>query len=241
MKIKFRLVLFTVIFLISWMSSGAYPDTIYLRNGRNIEGLIKKEDGKSVLLDVGFGTVKFRREEIKDISRSSREEAFNIRKGWGEQRKLEEERMSRRKKELEKTRQKKEFEPKEARFIQDKNKIVVEALLNKKVKASLLLDTGATVVLLSSGVARRLRIRKNTAKKDMVKVQMADGRKVNAQLIVLNTVSVEGAKAKDVEAVVLSDYEGMGAYDGLLGMSFLNRFNFQIDTVNKRLILKRRR
>ncbi len=221
--------------------SRVYPDTIYLRNGRNIEGLIKKEDGKSVLLDVGFGTVKFRREEIKDISRSSREEAFNIRKRWGEQRKLEEERMSRRKKELEETRQKKEFEPKEARFIQDKNKIVVEALLNKKVKASLLLDTGATVVLLSSGIAKRLRIRKNATKKDMVKVQMADGRKVNAQLIVLNTVSVEGAKARDVEAVVLSDYEGMGGCDGLLGMSFLSRFNFQIDTVNKKLILKRRR
>jgi len=72
-------------------------------------------------------------------------------------------------------------------------------------------------------------------------MQTADGRIIDAKFIILDSVSVEGLEVKNVEAVVLLEESTMNVGDGLLGMSFLNRFNFQIDTVNKKLILEKRK
>lgn len=224
--------------LVFIFTSDSWADTLYLRNGRSIEGLIKKEKDNTIELDIGFGTVKFHREEILRIERSGPEEETIIRKAWQEQRKLEEKKQEEREKELEEARRREEFEPKEVGFYRDSEHIVVDALLNKKVNASLMLDTGASVMLLSNDIAKKLDVRGAGA--EIVQVQMADGRKKDAKFVVLDTVSVEGAEAENVEAVILLDSEA-GIEDGLLGMSFLNKFNFQIDTVKRKLILKKRR
>ncbi|MFC1623950.1 TIGR02281 family clan AA aspartic protease [Candidatus Omnitrophota bacterium] len=235
---KIKVLIFILFFLASFIKEAA-SDTIHLVNGRSIEGLIEKENEESVELDVGFGTVKFRMEEIESIERSRPDEAPLMRQKWQREKKLDEERRVAREKELEAARREKEFEPKEVGFSQEAGHIVVDTLLNKKTKASLLLDTGASSILLSNRIAKRLKIKDQ--EEEIIKVKMADGREVDARFIILDTVSVEGVKAKDVEAVVLLDDTQMGDRDGLLGMSFLNKFNFQIDTVNKKLILKKRR
>lgn len=237
---KRRVFLFIVVLFI-FMTREARSDIVYLKNGRHIEGLIKKESEDNVVLDVGFGTIKFRHIEIEKIHYSDKKETGKIEKDWQAQKKLQKKRQLEREKELEETRRRKEFEPKEVGYLNEKEHIVVNTLLNKKVKASFLLDTGATVVLLSNRIAKRLKISLRGSNKDKVKVQTADGRMIDAKFIILDSVSVEGIEVKDVEAVVLLEESTMNVGDGLLGMSFLNRFNFQIDTVNKKLILKKRK
>ena len=59
---------FTVIIL-----SCAYPnprlsaDTIFLKNGRSIEGIVKNENGDNVEISVGFGTITCSLNEISKI------------------------------------------------------------------------------------------------------------------------------------------------------------------------------
>lgn len=230
-------VLIFILFLLAGSIAEVNADTIYLKNGRKIEGLVEKETDRGVELNVGFGTVKFRMKEIESIYRSTPGEVGVIHKRWEEQRRLEKERRLKRAQELEEARKRKEFEPKEVGFAQASEHILVNALLNKKVRASLLLDTGSTTMLLSNRIAKELDLSSDVA----IEAQLADGRKVNARYVVLDSVNVEGAEAADVGAVILPESSEPDVHDGLLGMSFLNRFNFQIDTLNKKLILQKRK
>jgi predicted aspartyl protease len=54
-------------------------------------------------------------------------------------------------------------------------------------------------------------------------------------------VKVENVEAEDVPAAVLTEAITRPGYeDGLLGMSFLNRFTFKVDYNSGKLILERR-
>ena len=232
-----RILILVLTLFIFTAEAGA--DTVYLKNGRNIEGIVKKQDQETIELDVGFGTVKFRKSEILSIEKAGSEKAKSIRREWEIQKKTEAEKWRRAERAKEEARRRKELEPKEVGFSKESDRIVVDTLLNKKVTASLLLDTGASSIVLSEKIARKLNIRTNTARKDMVEVQVADGRKIDAVYTILESVSVQGAEAKEVPAVVLLDAEE-SIEDGLLGMSFLKRFNFQIDAISGKLILQKR-
>ncbi|MFC1620679.1 TIGR02281 family clan AA aspartic protease [Candidatus Omnitrophota bacterium] len=233
-------ILIFISFLFFGLISESIADTVYLKNGRNMDGLIKKENEKIVELDVGFGTIKFSKHEIDSIKRSDPVESGAIRKEWERRKKTEEEERVKREHELEEANRREEFEPKEVEFSNRKDHIIVEAMLNEKVKASLLLDTGASTLVLSSPIAKKLGIKTRSSNdKNMVEVQVADGRKIDARYIILDSVRVQDIEARDVGAIVLLDAED-SIEDGLLGMSFLNRFNFQIDTVDKKLILQKR-
>lgn len=230
---------FIIVFLlIGLFVSDVRADTIYLRNGRSIEGIIEKEKGDNISLNVGFGTVKFKTEEIKNIYKSTPEEIIAIRKQWERERMVEEERWQKKDEEHKEAERKKKFESKKIGFSQVNDQIVVKALLNKKVEASLLLDTGASLVLLSERVAGELKKNTKLIEGDVIKIQLADGKKVDAKLILLDTINVEGAEAESVIGAVLLDSEEDVA-DGVLGMSFLNKFNFQIDNTDKKIILKK--
>ena len=82
-------------------------------------------------------------------------------------------------------------------------------------------DTGATLISIPAGEARRLSI-------DYQKGQKAQMRTANGNaigyLIKLDTVSIGGVTIYGVDAVVM---EGNGLTSTLLGMSFLNRMNMK--------------
>jgi clan AA aspartic protease (TIGR02281 family) len=101
------------------------------------------------------------------------------------------------------------------------------------------LDTGASLILISRDIAKQLGIKTQGSERIEIMVTMADGREVKADYIVLESVNVQGAVARDIPAAVLSG-KATVPEDGLLGMSFLDKFNFQIDSENKRLILQKR-
>ncbi|MFH1771910.1 MAG: retropepsin-like aspartic protease [Candidatus Omnitrophota bacterium] len=114
--------------------------------------------------------------------------------------------------------------------------IVVNALLDRSVRANFLVDTGATHTTISSDIARRLG---RSPEKDTAYffATVADGRKAKAYPLILESLRVGGVEMQNVEAAVLEGQESLGV-DGLLGMNFLGNFVMEIDSKSNKLILK---
>jgi len=210
----------------------AHADTVYLKNGRAMEGVIKSEDSQGIELEISIGTVKFQKSEISRIEKSEANDAA-LRAQWEKDKQVAEDRRQ-------KIIAEEEKKPKTVEFAKDKQSIIVDCLLDNKVSARLVLDTGATTVVLRNSAAQRL-LGMNSGRfiPDM-QVRLADGRIASAKFIVIGSIKVQDAEAKRVEACVLtSDVGGADMQDGLLGMSFLKNFKFTIDQENKKLILEK--
>ena len=218
-----------LLFLASIVSALVYADTVYLKNGRSLEGIIEREDADKVELSVGFGAVTFRKSAIERISKSNLEEAEQILKKWEEK-----------KEEEKKERLEKEFEPKNVTLTrEDSGHIVVDTLLNGSVAAKLIFDTGASLLTITHAVALKLGINPDEIN-PLVELQVANGEKVTAKFFVLESVNVEDSEAKNVEAAIMpKDVQNIGPSDGLLGMSFLRKFNFRVDQKKNKLILEK--
>ncbi len=110
---------------------------------------------------------------------------------------------------------------------------VVEVVLNGTVRADLVVDTGATMIILSDSVGKRLGIRKRNG---LPKVGFnTAGGTIEAPLFVLDSLKVGSAEALNLEASI-NPY--MGGMDGLLGMAFLGEFRMEMNQENSELILK---
>ncbi len=208
-------------------------DTLYLENGRSLEGLVKSEDENNIELEVcSGGIVKFQKSDVEKIERSLPGEAAAIRGKWEKQKINNEERMRRQSKE-------EEAKPRRIDFSADSHSINLPVTLNKKVEARLVLDTGATLVVLNKGIAEKLNLKTGPASPE-IKLTLADGRQVNAKFVVLESVKVENSEAQDVEAaVMLEDVRDASFGDGLLGMSFLKHFSFNVNYKERRLTLEK--
>ncbi|HNW39309.1 MAG TPA: retropepsin-like aspartic protease [Candidatus Omnitrophota bacterium] len=227
-RLSFTVVL---IFLIFLGFKPAAADILYLKNGRSLEGIITKENDQEVSLSLGSGWVKFSKDQIASIKKSSPEGTQLIKEGWAK----EKEAQAARTQELKEL---KEHEPKPVVLDKQNGQVTVEALLNKKVKARLVLDTGASFVALSSKIASSLGV--DLAAGDDIELILADGRKVNAKRIILSSLNVQGAEIENIEAAVLpSQQDSLLIQDGLLGMSFLKNFNFKVDQRDGKLILEK--
>ena len=123
----------------------------------------------------------------------------------------------------------------DATFIQGDN-IVMPVSINGKVPVFLLLDTGASTVTLSSALADRLGIPWRSGIK--VTATLADGRTSSGYSVLLRSVTVGDFSAANVRAVVMDKPPAKGI-DGLLGMSYLQRFILRIDPMNKKVVLKK--
>lgn len=113
----------------------------------------------------------------------------------------------------------------------------VRLKINDNVSGRFLLDTGASAVQISKAMAKRLKV--NKAKSQAVPVTLAGGATVAGRMITLDRIKLGGMTARNVKAIIL-DYEHKQTSDGLLGMSFLENFVFQIDTQKNQLVLTRR-
>lgn len=98
----------------------------------------------------------------------------------------------------------------------------VVALLNGRVRAPFIVDTGASDVTIPRWVADELGIRITDRTRTQV-YQTANGR-IEEPVVTLDSVDLGGATAQNVAASVSSSMPV-----GLLGLSFFNRFRYQVD------------
>jgi hypothetical protein len=101
------------------------------------------------------------------------------------------------------------------------------------VDAWLLLDTGATVTVISKSLAERLGIRTDGTESRLS--QLADGRVIETSRARVDSMTVGPKMKYNAEvAIVPSNGPAMG-FDGLLGMNFLGEFRYRLD-VNTQII-----
>jgi len=256
-KMRKRTISIFLILLTASFTASASADTLSLKNGGVIEGIIEKEDQDKIELNMGFGTATFQKRQIKKIERATAEENGSTIKKWDQKRRdlevrakeFEEAREKRfdtaYKDWMEEANQKKLKASGEAKHIQiardeRTRSIIVETLLNEKVKASLVLDTGASLVVLSMKIGEELGVDTTDTKNDIIEFRLADGSRTRAKTLVLDSVRIQDVEVNKVmAAVMLEQVHDPSLRDGLLGMSFLNRFNLKMDLKSMNITLEK--
>lgn len=115
------------------------------------------------------------------------------------------------------------------------NSLYADVVLNRGQRARFLVDTGASNVHISQAMARALGI--NFRRGEPVTARLAGGAAVQGYRVTLKEVRLQGARIRNVPAIVL-DRDSMQKEDGLLGMSFLNHFQFSINANVPELVLE---
>ncbi|MDD5136971.1 MAG: retropepsin-like aspartic protease [Candidatus Omnitrophica bacterium] len=251
---KTRSAVIIIIALILFIPESLFADTVYFNNGGTIEGIIKNEDKSGIELDIGFGTIRCGMGEIKKIERSSNAEHKALTNKWDKKReelKASEEEFSRERRKrfdeydkwLREERERKDAEEANRGAIDVRrdlttHSILVDTVLNDKVAATLVLDTGASIVVLTRRKGEELGLDLTTSG-DIATLNLAGGRTVTAKMVILKSVRINDIEVKNVLTGVLLDDGGVAFTDGLLGMTFLSRFNLKIDLKNMKISLEK--
>jgi len=117
------------------------------------------------------------------------------------------------------------------------DQFAVEASLNNSVQVTLLLDTGASLSIISFDTLARLGLSPDQATKTGW-FTTANG-VVQAPIISLAGFTVGGHIVENIEVGVM-DVSHTGSIDGLLGMNFLKHFKFYIDQNDNKMHLQLR-
>ncbi len=106
--------------------------------------------------------------------------------------------------------------------------------VNGVAAGTFLIDTGASMVVLGRHVAQKLQLDLNGA--PVLLFQTANGVR-EGQAVVLDNVAVNGLRTSHVPASIS---DGLGDVDGLLGMSFLTRFELWQDGATLKISTRKR-
>ena len=220
---------FLLVFLAAMYCSVSLADTVYLKNGRSINGLIKNEDAQALQIEVSSGTITLDKDAVVNINRSTFEQAQDLRMQWQRTRQMEQVNKA-----------PEQNLPRSVDFSKSGGHIMVNAEFNHDVSANLLLDTGASLIVVSRQIGERLGLNMDD-NKDLIPLRMANGNIAYAKRFFLKHVRVDRVDAENVEAAALRENDpDTKVGDGLLGMSFLNKFNFKVDYSREQLILEKR-
>lgn len=239
--------IFLSIFCILWISS-VLAETIELKNGEDIVGEIVQETEEALVVSKPEGSFIFSisRDRIKNVRPSTPAELQRERLRKKSKGKVDTEEEKARREKIKKDRlEKYEQEVLAAKRARGRIKIkfledrfgVVEALLNNKIKAALLVDSGASRVVISEAIAKQLGI-EDLDEKPKIHATLADGSITTGIAITLDSVKVGDSEVKDVDTTVSKTPPG-GGLDGLLGMTFLQYFHVKLDSKENCLILEK--
>jgi len=240
------------IFIALMLSYLAFGETIEMRNGKKIVCKILKETEAAVLISKLDGSLTYviSKDRIKRIRKSTDDEASQEKaeiKGINISREehITDEDYKAKREEIKKYRlQRYEQQVLSAKKARGRIKIefskgrfgVVDAELEGAVTAALLVDTGASMVVISRKIADQLGFDESRIEGKM-HVVLADGSLTTAKRITLKSVIVGSSRVKNVEAAITED-PGSGI-DGLLGMSFLKHFHVKMDAKDNCLVLEK--
>lgn len=121
----------------------------------------------------------------------------------------------------------------------ENNHYLVNASLSDVYKAKLMIDTGASYSSLSSYTIAKL-VDEQLAKKIGSRQIYTAGGEVDVDLYQLNNLSIGPFSVNDIivaELDLQTSSSSDNNFEGLLGINFLNEFDFSIDQDNKQLIL----
>jgi len=110
------------------------------------------------------------------------------------------------------------------------NSLRVMVLINGRLNVPFLIDTGATDVVLPAWAAKDLELELEGAR--TAQYNTANG-VITQKLVRLESVSLKGAKVKNVPAAVSETMQ-----TGLLGLSYFNHFQYNIDPVAGKVTLR---
>lgn len=113
---------------------------------------------------------------------------------------------------------------------------LADVLINGDIHASLVVDTGSPVVMLTSSFVNKLGLDLSQSRTGYVEVLNG---KYKAAAVSLDSVKLGDAQAQDIYATVLLEDSGKDIRDGLLGLSFLSKFHFTLDQTGQKLILRK--
>lgn len=116
--------------------------------------------------------------------------------------------------------------------------LLVKVQLNTTRNAQLILDTGATMTVLSNEVALDLGLIASTTT-ELTTVNTAGG-PIQVNVTKIPSIQAGTARVNDVDVAIHDLPDGPAGIDGLLGMSFLKHFLVTLDTTQGQLHLKRR-
>ncbi len=114
--------------------------------------------------------------------------------------------------------------------------LVAQVTVNRRFTGRFLVDTGATYCVVSKEVARKAKIRGRVGG-DRVRLATANG-EIEASLGEARRVDVGRARARNV-AVAVVDADPVPGLDGILGLSFLERFRYTLDPEVGLLVLEK--
>jgi clan AA aspartic protease (TIGR02281 family) len=112
------------------------------------------------------------------------------------------------------------------------NRLLIPVTVNNnglEIEVNLLLDTGASQIVLNRAVADQLGI--ITLKKGSA--QVAGGSRISTQLGKVSYVKVGPHKMKDASVLIIPHEGAPLNYSGLLGMNFLKQVEYSIDYKNQ--------
>lgn len=110
----------------------------------------------------------------------------------------------------------------------------ISVVFNGKYAKEMALDTGASLVCLPHQMATDVGITP-TANDPIVRLQLADGKIVNAKLVTIDELRVGKFMVKDVKCAVMGP--DLPAASPLLGQSFLRHFSYKMDSENATLTM----
>ncbi|MDX1763630.1 MAG: TIGR02281 family clan AA aspartic protease [bacterium] len=118
-------------------------------------------------------------------------------------------------------------------YTQTRSSLIVQTTINDDLTLPLILDTGATFTTLSRETAKRLGTDLSGI---LPRIQLSTANGIiGAHLVRLRSVQLGGARVEDITALI-PEQDNLGTH-GLLGLNFLNEFDWSNDTRNGRLVL----
>jgi len=113
--------------------------------------------------------------------------------------------------------------------------ILVEAVLNG-VKARMVLDTGADVVVVTTGLSKRLNQDLSSLQDKIIKLHTNCG-DVEGHAFLIDRIELGGARKENVRSVITPEGAIFSGFDGLLGLSFLGDFKVTVDYKKGQILL----